>query len=212
MIYKSEQLAVRIDSLSQPSLLPRYVAAISETKCFPQLPLLVAVLRTAMPYKIETSALKDEDFETRPHPLDPAAIRSSFPLGDKCGLTKLGVNLVRLPPHSKSSTLHWHSHDDEWVYVLEAGESSGTLLTLPDGEKEPREETIRAGDFIAFPANTRLGHVICSGDSEVIFLCSGTRESVDVCTYPLAGKKLVIDRSASERWYTDVANVTHQKM
>lgn len=162
-------------------------------------------------YKIETSKLKDGDLEKRIHPLDPTAIRNTIPLGDLCGLTKLGVHFVRLPPHSKSSTMHWHSRDDEWVYVLGAGESGATLLTLPDGEKEPREETIRTGDFIAFPAATRVGHVICSGESEVTYLCSGTREVMDVCTYPLAGKKLVIDRSAGEMWHVEESDVTYRK-
>jgi uncharacterized cupin superfamily protein len=40
-------------------------------------------------------------------------------LGDPCGLTQFGVNLVELPPGCWSSQRHWHSHEDELVYVLE---------------------------------------------------------------------------------------------
>ena len=34
-------------------------------------------------------------------------------------LTQFGVNLVTLPPGAWSSQRHWHSHEDEFVYVLE---------------------------------------------------------------------------------------------
>ncbi|KAI0340249.1 hypothetical protein BDW22DRAFT_405378 [Trametopsis cervina] len=161
------------------------------------------------PYKLETAQFKDEDFNERVHNLDPTAVRKTVNLGDICGLTKLGVHLVRIPPHSRSSTLHWHSSDDEWIYVLESGEAGATLVTLPKGEKDTREETIRKGDFVAWPAGSGHGHVISTGDEEVTFLCSGTREAMDVCTYPLAGKKLLIDRKGGPRWYADEANVTY---
>ena len=40
-------------------------------------------------------------------------------LGDALGLTRIGVNLTRLPPGKESSMRHWHTHEDEFVYVLE---------------------------------------------------------------------------------------------
>src|SRR5262245_41479200 len=52
-------------------------------------------------------------------------------LGDAAGLTQFGVNLVRLPPGEWSSQRHWHSHEDEFIYMLE-GEV--TLIT-DDGEE-----------------------------------------------------------------------------
>ena len=39
-------------------------------------------------------------------------------LGDACGLTKFGVNLVTLAPGAQSALRHWHTLDDEFVYVL----------------------------------------------------------------------------------------------
>jgi uncharacterized cupin superfamily protein len=162
---------------------------------------------TEKPYLIRTSEYDESSFKQRAHGLDDTAVRHTISLGDICGLTKLGVHLVRIPPHSKSSTLHWHQTDDEWVYVLESGAAGATLVTLPQGEKETREETIRKGDFIGFKAGTGLGHVICTADEEVVFLCCGTREPMDVCTYPLKGKKLLIDRRGGPRWYADEANI-----
>src|SRR5438034_6937785 len=34
-------------------------------------------------------------------------------------LTKLGVNLVKLGPGGQSALRHWHTLEDEFVYVLE---------------------------------------------------------------------------------------------
>lgn len=39
-------------------------------------------------------------------------------LGDAAGLKDFGINLTRLPPGNWSSQRHWHSHEDEFVYVL----------------------------------------------------------------------------------------------
>jgi uncharacterized cupin superfamily protein len=39
-------------------------------------------------------------------------------LGDALGLRNFGVNLVRLPPGCASSLRHWHSKQDEFVYML----------------------------------------------------------------------------------------------
>ena len=80
----------------------------------------------------------------KPPALDPATVAvktgTSYPepfrgmvggrrkraLGDALGLTSYGVNLVELPPGAMSSMRHWHSRQDEFVYVLE-GEL--TLIT-----------------------------------------------------------------------------------
>src|SRR2546421_6233818 len=45
--------------------------------------------------------------------------RHKRPLGDALGLTHIGVNLTMLPPGKESSMRHWHTHEDEFVYVLE---------------------------------------------------------------------------------------------
>ncbi|KAI0689332.1 hypothetical protein BC835DRAFT_258286 [Cytidiella melzeri] len=156
---------------------------------------------TPKPYLIHTTDLKDTDYRVKAHNLDPTAVRKTISLGDLSGLTKLGVHLTTIPPRSKSCVMHWHSQDDEWIYVLDSGPSGAVLVTLPPGEKEVKEETIRKGDFLAFPAASGLAHTIVTGDEEVVYLCSGTREPVDVCTYPLIGKKLLVDRTGGEMWY-----------
>ena len=55
-----------------------------------------------------------------PTPFDlPCAARARQRLGDAAGLTDFGVNLLRLPPGVWSSQRHWHSAEDEFVYILE---------------------------------------------------------------------------------------------
>src|SRR5262249_49774988 len=55
-----------------------------------------------------------------PSPFDePCRARERRKLGDAAGLTQFGVNLLVLPPGAWSSQRHWHTEQDEFVYVLE---------------------------------------------------------------------------------------------
>jgi uncharacterized cupin superfamily protein len=70
-------------------------------------------------------------------------------LGPVLGLTNFGVNLSLLPPGGKSSLRHWHTAQDEFVYVLE-GEV--TLVT------DTAEQVLTAGMCAGFPKNNGDGH------------------------------------------------------
>lgn len=55
-------------------------------------------------------------------------------LGDAGGLSDFGVNLTHLPPGNWSAQRHWHSHEDEFVFVLE-----GEIVLIEDkGENSPK--------------------------------------------------------------------------
>lgn len=85
-----------------------------------------------------------------PAPFDePCRARERTRLGDAAGLTQFGVNLLRLPPGAWSSQRHWHTGEDEFVYVV-AGE---VVLATDSGE-----ETLRAGDAAGFKAGDTDGH------------------------------------------------------
>ena len=170
----------------------------------------MAANRESLPHRVSSSELPAESFRTIVHPLNSECIRQSSSLGDACGLTKLGVHICRVAPHTQSSVPHWHSNEDEWVYILEAGESGATVL-ITEGDAAPREEKAQKGDFFGFPAGKRIAHALRAGDHELVYLSSGSREVMDVCTYPSVDKTLVIDRtkggsnffineSAKERW------------
>lgn len=112
-----------------------------------------------------------------PAPHDaPCRARARRRLGPALGLTQLGVNQVRLPPGAWSSQRHWHSHEDEWVYVLE-----GELVLVTDAG----EETLRPGDCAGFPAGVRDGHHLQNrSDRDAVYLEVGTRHPEDHGEYP----------------------------
>jgi uncharacterized cupin superfamily protein len=97
-------------------------------------------------------------------------------LGDTGGLTQFGVNLLQLPPGAWSSQRHWHSAEDEFVYVI-----SGEVVLITD----QGEEILRAGDCAAFPKNTPDGHhLINKSGGDAVCLEIGTRATDDFTVYP----------------------------
>jgi uncharacterized cupin superfamily protein len=97
-------------------------------------------------------------------------------LGDAAGLTQFGVNLLRLTPGTWSSQRHWHSHEDEFVYVLE-----GEVVLVTDAG----EEILRAGDCAGFKAGDRNGHCLQNRSAlEAKILVIGSRHAEDHGEYP----------------------------
>ncbi|HKD48758.1 MAG TPA: cupin domain-containing protein [Rhizomicrobium sp.] len=104
----------------------------------------------------------------------PCAHRIRQRLGNAGGLTDFGINLMRLPPGNWSSQRHWHSDEDEFVYVLE-----GELTLIEDNG----ETLLRAGDCAAFPKGTGNGHhMINRSDKMARYLEMGSRSRSDVIT------------------------------
>ena len=110
-----------------------------------------------------------------PPPFDvPCAARTRQRLGNAGGLRDFGINLMRLPPGGWSSQRHWHSHEDEFVYVLE-GE-----LTLVEDDGAT---LLHAGDFAAFPKGSGNGHHLINRSSTMaVYLEVGSRNPEDVTT------------------------------
>ena len=108
-----------------------------------------------------------------PPPFDRAcAGRIRQRLGDAGGLRDFGVNLTRLPPGAWSSQRHWHSHEDECVFVL-----AGEVVLVEDGG----ETRLVAGDCAAFPKNTGDGHhLVNRSDAEAVYLEIGSRHPDDL--------------------------------
>lgn len=110
-----------------------------------------------------------------PSPFDaPCRERVRQRLGDAGGLTDFGLNIMRLPPGNWSSQRHWHSHEDEFVFILE-GE---VILVEDDGET-----SLRAGDCAAFPKNTGNGHhMVNRSNADAVYLEVGSRHPDDMTT------------------------------
>ena len=104
----------------------------------------------------------------------PCAGRVRQRLGDAGGLTDFGVNLMRLPPGNWSSQRHWHSHEDEFVYILE-----GEVVLVEDGG----ETVLRAGDCAAFAKGSGNGHhLINRAAGTAVYLEVGSRQPDDLTT------------------------------
>jgi len=113
-----------------------------------------------------------------PPPYDePCRARKRWKLGDAAGLTQFGVNLMRLPPGAWTSQRHWHTAEDEFVWVVE-----GEVVMVTDAG----EEVLRAGDCAGFKAGVPDGHHLQNrSDREAVLLEVGSRRpSEDGCDYP----------------------------
>lgn len=97
-------------------------------------------------------------------------------LSPALGLSKFGVNVLRIEPGAQSSARHWHSEQDEFVYVLE-GEA--TLVT------DEGDTPLSAGMAAGFPAGNPNGHVIVNrSDKDVLVLEVGDRPVNEDVVYP----------------------------
>jgi uncharacterized cupin superfamily protein len=96
-------------------------------------------------------------------------------LGDLLGLSRIGINQTTLPPGKESSMRHWHTHEDEFVYVLEG------VVVLRTGAGE---QLLRAGMCAGFPAGCDDGHqLINRSGADAVYLEVSNRDSSDCAHY-----------------------------
>ncbi|KAK9320916.1 cupin domain-containing protein [Lipomyces orientalis] len=112
-----------------------------------------------------------------PEPFASLATSTAFRrLGDQFGLTQFGVNLITLDPGAQSGLRHWHSLEDEFIYIL-AGEP---ILVTNNGECK-----LSTGMCIGFKAQDRNAHLMINrSDAVVHYLVIGSRVPGDVSYYP----------------------------
>jgi uncharacterized cupin superfamily protein len=102
--------------------------------------------------------------------------REKRPLGDALGLTKIGVNLSTLFPGKASSMRHFHTLEDELVFVIE-GE---VVLRTDEGE-----QVLSAGQCAGFPAGSPNGHQLVNrSDRPARYLEISNRDRADTAEYP----------------------------
>lgn len=106
----------------------------------------------------------------------PCASRIKRALGNVAGLTNFGVNLTELPPGCWSSQRHWHTKQDEFIYVLE-----GEVTLISDAG----ETLLTPGMSAGFPAGKPDGHhLINRSDRTARYLEVGDRTPGDEGHYP----------------------------
>lgn len=140
--------------------------------------------------KLDVEALSRHVGCGYPAPFDePCRERVRRRLGDAGGLTDFGVNLLELAPGAWSSQRHWHSAEDEFVWVL----SGEVMLVDDDGE-----HVLRAGDCATFRKGDRNAHhLVNRSDSVATVLEVGNRDpDADVCEYAEADLRIGPGRDA----------------
>ncbi|MEO8063437.1 MAG: cupin domain-containing protein [Pseudomonadota bacterium] len=101
--------------------------------------------------------------------------REKRALGNALGLTKIGINHTILPPGKESSMRHWHSHEEEFIYVL-----SGEVVMRTDAG----EQVLEAGMCCGFPLGKTDGHQLINRSSApAIYLEISNRDPADGAEY-----------------------------
>ena len=107
-------------------------------------------------------------------------------LGNVFGLTQFGVNLETFQPGAQSALRHWHTLDDEFVYVLE-----GELVLIED----EGETVLRPGDAAGFKANVPNGHhLVNKTQRDAVYLEIGTRAATERAHYPDVDLEFIRDK------------------
>ncbi|MGD9713395.1 MAG: cupin domain-containing protein [Thermomicrobiales bacterium] len=132
---------------------------------------------TLKPPALDPSTVTPRTTSGYPEPYRSRVLpREKRALGDALGLTKIGCNLTTLPPGKESAMRHYHTHEDELVFVVE-GE---VVLRTDEGE-----QVLTAGQCAAFPAGSKNGHhFINRSASPVRYLEVSNRDSNDRAVYP----------------------------
>ncbi|MBX3707735.1 MAG: cupin domain-containing protein [Pseudomonadales bacterium] len=96
-------------------------------------------------------------------------------LCDVGGSSKIGVGLLELPPGCDTRPAHYHTEEEEHLYVLE-----GRATLHLGGERY----TLVRGSYICFPSGQELHHYI-QNDGSVVFryLMIGERINADQVIY-----------------------------
>jgi len=127
--------------------------------------------------KLDLAKIPAESGSNYPAPFDvPCSLQVFQRLARFAGLTQFGVNITVIEPGGWSSQRHWHSHEDEFVLVLE-----GELTLVTDAG----EELLRAGECAGFRCGEPDGHhLVNRSDRRARVLEIGTSHPQDRCVYP----------------------------
>ena len=141
-----------------------------------------------LPITVNVSDVDRVESTSYPEPFrKEVAGRTKRVLGDLFSLKNFGVVLVDLVPGAWSAQRHWHTEEDEFVYVV-----SGELTLVTDEGDTLLTEGMVSG-FAAGRANGH--HLINKSASPASFLVVGDRRSGDEAHYPDVDLQFIVDES-----------------
>jgi uncharacterized cupin superfamily protein len=104
-------------------------------------------------------------------------------VSDSGQLTQFGVHLQTLDPGATTGERHWHSAEDEFLYV-----TAGTATVVDDDGAHD----LRPGDAAAWRAGIPNAHTVQNRSAApCTYLIAGSRIARDICTYPDSGRRQV---------------------
>ncbi|WP_431300989.1 cupin domain-containing protein [Tabrizicola sp. BL-A-41-H6] len=122
-------------------------------------------------------------------PVSGEAGFSTLHLSVAGGLTQFGAYIDTLAPGAWSAKRHWHSAEDEFVYLL-----SGTATLRDDAGLTE----LFPGDAVCWRrGDPNAHHLTNRGDVPCRWLIVGSRAAGDICTYPDDGSRQINDAA---RW------------
>jgi uncharacterized cupin superfamily protein len=145
------------------------------------------------PSFIRSSSEISEHIHVYPRSSEPMGPMRS--VGREAGLQRIGINVQRLPPGSRSSWPHAEESEEEFVYVIE-----GTVDAWIDGHVFRMDP----GDLAAFPAGTGISHCFInnSGRDAVLLVGGEAAKPENRIFYPLnPSRRSDMDPS---HWWHDV--------
>jgi len=132
---------------------------------------------------VRTSSLEDSEAAHIKHPLNPKSEVFMHRLGDRAGMQRAQLSLARVPPGKESFIPHAHSVEEEFLFILE-----GRGIAEIDGDRF----AVGPGDYLGFPTDGAVHHLINDGPEDLIYLMGGERSSLEVAHFPSIGKVGVI--------------------
>lgn len=116
------------------------------------------------------------------HPLNPRALVRGVSLSQLAGLSRVGLNFLRIPPGHESFAYHSHQLEEEFLYVL-----SGRALVEIDGV----EHELGPGDFVGFPTPSAAHQLKNPFAEELVYLSGGERAKAEIADFPREQKRMI---------------------
>ncbi len=132
---------------------------------------------------VRTHDLDTADAMHIKHPFNPKSEVFMHRLGDRVGMQRAHLSLARVPPGKESFIPHAHSVQEEFLFILE-GRGTAEI----DGERF----AVGPGDYLGFPTDGAVHHLINGGTDDLVYLMGGERSDVEVARFPSVGKVGII--------------------
>ncbi len=140
--------------------------------------------------------IENMDESVNTHQFNDNAVRHTRSLGDRLGLSTIGIHLVRLEQGYESTQFHFHHCDEEFIYIL----SGSGIAEIGDAEYK-----VSVGDFMGFCQQSLPHSLRNSGDEDLVYLMGGSRREFDICDYPRINRRLY--RVKGEKSYVDMEHL-----